>query len=221
MAIMKTESTPYKMKLNRIDILDPSGVDFPARIEASSTNPKEAFHVDYLKKQFSKIQDLARPNQFKVEIIPPPDLMKDWNMHDLDLMVLAKSTKIPAITVKEYVYQRAGQKLYIPTGEVIHGDASITFYNDANFNLRTLFNRWIRLGLHNWIYNIGAIPSVALGGEVRVYHYNYKWEPVSEISLMNCWPKQISEIVLSQDEENKAEEFTVDFNYSYQEFFKP
>jgi len=213
---------PHKSTFNPLtNVLNDSednGV-FPYNLQ-DEPNPIDSstmFHVNYLKQQFS---DLARPNQFKIMIVPPEPLKSDWDMTNGNLMVLAKSTKIPSMTVKDYMYQRAGQKLYIPTGEVEHGDASITFYNDSDFSLRTMFNRWMRLGLHNWEYNIGSIPKLALDGMVMIYHYDYSLKPVYAVKLMNAWPKHVSEIELSQDTENTAEEFTVEFNYSYQEIYK-
>ena len=208
---------PSKSVLNEENNDGP--VLFPYDINEQE-NPYDSethFHVNYLKDQF---EDIARPNLFKVFIAPPDPLMADWSQANNNLMVLAKSTKIPSMTVKEYVYQRAGQKIHIPTGEVEHGEASITFYNDSNFTLRSMFNRWMRLGLHNWEYNMGSVPLLALSGQVTIYHYDYNLDPVYKVKLMNAWPKSISEIELSQDTENTAEEFTVEFNYSYQELYR-
>jgi hypothetical protein len=192
---------------------------YPSDIN-ESPNPydsKTEFHVNFLKNKFA---DLARSNQFKVFIHPPKELKVDWDSSKNGLLVLVKAAKIPSITTKEFVFQRAGQKLYIPTGEVEHGDVSITFYNDSNFILRTMFTRWVRLALHNWEYNIGSIPLVALGGEVVIYHYDYELKPIYEVRLTNAWPKQISEIDLSQESSSTVEEFTVDFNYTYQKMYR-
>jgi hypothetical protein len=209
---------PTKSPLNEFG---PSGspAQYPYDVNASEIPfDSTQFHVNYLKNQFS---DLARPNLFKIDLLPPESLINDMDMSVNSLLgVLAKSTKIPSMTAKDYVYQRAGQKLYIPTGEMEHGDASITFYNDSDFILRSLFNRWMRLGVHNWDYNIGAVPSLALAGQVTIYHFDYSLKPTYSVVLTNAWPKTVSEIELSQDDENKAEEFTVDFNYTSQLIYK-
>lgn len=185
--------------------------------EPNPFNSETEFHVDHLKSLFS---DVARPNLFKVKIVPPDSLSRDWDASNSGLMALAKSTRFPSITIKEWTYERAGQKLHIPTGEVDHGEVSITFTNDSNFTLRTLFNRWMRLGLMNWEYNIGAIPTMALQGQVVIYQYDHNLNPVYMIKLINAWPNMLSEIELSQESENVAEEFTVDFKYSYQEIYR-
>ena len=194
-------------------------VMFPYNLndEPSPFDSTKEFHVDHLKNQFA---DVARPNMFKINIFPPSPLMNDWDNSKSGLMALAKSTKIPSITVKEYLYERAGQKLYIPNGEVEHGEASITFINDSNFTIRTMFNRWMRLGLMNYESNIGSIPALALQGQVVIYHYDYDLKPTYMVKLLNAWPSSLSAIELSQESENTPEEFTVDFKYSYQEIYK-
>jgi hypothetical protein len=214
----KSDFDPTKSLLNEFDG-DGKPVLFPYKLEKEEIpfDPKTDFHVNFLKNQFT---DVARPNQFKVDIIPPDPLLQDWDVAKHGLLALVKTAKIPSITVKEYTYQRAGQKLHIPTGEIEHGEVSITFYNDSDFVLRTMFNRWIRLALHNYEYNIGSVPKLALDGQVVVYHYDYALKPVYAVKLMNAWPKSLSEIDLSHETENTAEEFTVEFNYSYQEIYK-
>jgi hypothetical protein len=198
---------------------DGKATNFPYNI-SDEPNPFESakdFHVDHLK---SVLIDVARPNLFKIKIVPPDALSGDWDSSKSGLMALAKSAKIPSMTVKEWTYERAGQKLHIPNGEVEHGDVSITFINDSKFIIRSMFNRWMRLGLMNYEYNIGAVPTIALQGQVVIYQYDYNLNPVYMVKLINAWPSMLSEIDLSQDSENTAEEFTVEFKYSYQEIYK-
>lgn len=190
---------------------------YPMSKEPISINPDTEFHVNHLKSLFS---DVARPNLFKIKIIPPNALKGDWDQGKDGLMALAKSTRIPSITVKDWVYERAGQKLFIPTGEIEHGEASITFINDSDFTIRTMFTRWIRSALHNWKLNKGSLPQLALQGQVIIYQYNSELKPTYMIKLINAWPSMISEIELSQESENVAEEFTVGFKYSFQEIYK-
>lgn len=211
----RTKIVPHKEEFKTTNSPLNEGVKtlFPYDLGGSSPYGEGTFHVNYLKNQF---KDLARPNQFKVNINPPSPLKQDWNQQNIDLLVLAKSAKIPSMEIKEVIIQRAGQKLFLPSGEVEHGEASITFYNDSDYVLRTIFNRWMRLGLHNWEYNIMSTPNLSLDGEVIVYHYDYKLQPIYAVTLVNAWPKNISEIELSQESGDTPEEFTVTFNYSYQ-----
>ena len=218
--IVPTHSA-FNSKSGLFNEKDASGnlTNFPYNIkdEPTNVNNKTEFHIDHLKNLFS---DVARPNMFKVKIVPPTALQNDWDASKSSLLALAKSTKFPSITIKEWVYERAGQKLHYPTGEVEHGDVSITFINDSKFMLRSMFNRWMRLGLMNWRYNIGSIPSIALQGQVLIYQYDYNLQPMYMTKLLNAWPSSLSEIELNQESENTAEEFTVDFKYSYQELYR-
>lgn len=191
---------PYNMK------------DLPQEVDRA-----KAFHVNHLKNQF---RDVARPNLFKVKIVPPLPLIKDWDASKSGLLALAKSANFPQISIKEWTYERAGQKLHIPTNEMDYGDMSITFINDVDFNIRTLFNRWQRLALFNWERNVGAIPLLALSGTVVVYQYDSSLKPVYAIKLINAWPQTISSIELNQESENTPEEFSVEFKFTMHEIYK-
>lgn len=193
-------------------------VSFPRNINVlnGGIDSSTEFHVDYLKKQF---KDIARPNLFKIRLNPPKPLQDEWH-NNIGLMSLAKSVNFPQISIKEWVYERAGQKLHIPTNEMDYGEVTITFINDSDFNLRTLFNRWQRLAVFNWQTNVGSIPLLALDGEVIIYQYDSELNPTYAIKLTNAWPQTISSIELNQDSENTTEEFSVEFKFTMHEIFK-
>lgn len=203
---------------------DDGGLDtkqYPINI-SENKNPLEdkAFHVDYLKSQL--IRDVARPNLFKVNIIPPEFLLKkvEWQNGSKMISALAKSAVFPQISIREYVLERAGQKLHIPTNEMDYGDMSITFINDSDFILRSLFNNWQRIAIHNWQENIGSVPMLALSSHVSIHQYDSTLKEVYSIKLTNAWPQTISEIQLSQDSENQLEEFTVNFKFTMHNIYK-
>jgi len=192
-------------------------VQFPTDINQiqSGIDTSTDFHVNALKQQFN---DVARPNLFKVKLNPPTPLVDEWN-NNFGLMFLVKSVSIPQMSIKEWTYERAGQKVYIPTNQVEFGDCTITFYNDSDFILRTLFNRWQRICCYNWHYNMGPIPLLTLAGSVEIFHYDSQLNETYAIRLTNAWPQTLSAIELSQESENVAEEFTVEFKYTMQEMF--
>lgn len=184
----------------------------PLPVEVNS-----AFHVNNLKNVF---RDIARPNLFKVEIIPPKSLIADWDASKTALLALAKSATFPQVSIKEWVYERAGQKLHIPTNEVDYGELNITFYNDVDFNIRTLFNKWQSLCVFNYNGNFGAIPNVAIEGRVRVWQFDGAFNQVYMAEFTNAWPQTLSAIDLSQESENSLIDFTVDFKFTMQNIHK-
>jgi hypothetical protein len=179
-----------------------------------------SFHINYLKSQL--IRDLARPNLFKVNIVPPDDIYKkaEWQNIDKLITAFAKKADFPQISIKEYLLERAGQKLFIPTNEVNYGDVSITFINDSDFNLRSMFNNWQRVAIYNWEENKGSIPLLAMQGHVSIHQFDSQLNEVYAIELTNAWPQTISAIELSQDTENAVEEFTVTFKFTMHNIYK-
>lgn len=185
---------------------------FPKDIKQSggSGATEKSFHIDFLK---TKFRDLSRPNQFKVKIKPPSILQKEWSQ---EINVLVKSASFPSIEIDEYAIERAGLVLHIPTNKINYGELSITFWNDVDFRIRTLFNRWQRLTVFNWQQDIGSIPLLAMDGEITVYQFDSNHKEVYAIKVDNCWPKTISEIALSHDNDSQVSEFSVSFPYTNQ-----
>jgi hypothetical protein len=178
----------------------------------------KSFHVNSLKNVF---RDIARPNLFKVEIIPPKSLMTaDWDASKTALMALAKSATLPQVSIKEWVYERAGQKLHIPTNEVDYGELNITFYNDVDSNVRTMFNKWQNLCVFNYTGNYGSIPTVAVEGRVRIWQFDGAFNQVYMAEFTNAWPQTVGSIDLSQESSDSLIEFTVDFKFTMQKIHK-
>lgn len=205
---------------------DDGGLDTKQYPKDISENPNgigrddRSFHIDYLKSQL--IKDVARPNMFKVQIKPPDLIYKKNEFANGSKMItaLAKRASFPQISIREYVLERAGQKLHIPTNEMDYGTVSITFINDSDFVLRSIFNNWQRLAIHNWQENKGSVPLLALDSTVSIHQYDTKQKEVYSIKLTNAWPQTISQIDLSQDSENQLEEFTVDFKFTMHNIYK-
>lgn len=197
-----------------------NSVNFPLDIRniSSGIDKTSDFHVTALKNKF---KDVARPNLFKIKIKPPTSLLNDFTHANNGLVIaLAKKTSFPQIKIGEYVYERAGQKLHIPTNEVDYGELSITFINDSDFTIRSLFNRWQRLVLFNWFENVGTNVIESLSGEITVIQYDNQLNEVYAVTINNAWPQTVSSIELNQESNNSAEEFSVDFKFTMQEIFR-
>jgi len=187
--------------------------EFPKSITSAGLKDGE-FHIDFLKTQF---RDLARPNYFKIKINPPSILNSEWNN---SLTVLAKSCSFPSIEIQNYELERAGSVLHIPSNKMNYGDFTVTFWNDVDFKIRTLLNRWQRLAVFNWQKDIGSQPLLALEGTITVYQFDSNHKEMYAITLDNCWPKSLSEIQLSYDNVDQAEEFSGTFVFTNHEIYK-
>jgi hypothetical protein len=196
---------------------------FKKRVVANSLEPnvfpsiykdksyaKNSFTLESLKNQF---RDLARPNRFKVIIHPPAALKEDFDYEFVTLMV--KKVNMPSVTIQEYVYERAGKKLHIPT-HVEFADLSITFFNDTNHVMRNLIFKWQRLAVSNWGLNRNALPALALQGKIEVHQYDGSNMSTAAIEFTNCWPKTMQNIDFGHEMDNAVSDFTVDFVYTQQ-----
>lgn len=149
----------------------------------------------------SQIADVARPNRFLVEI---PGA-------DQKIQFLVKAAALPGRDLGDIDISWQGMKVKL-AGDPSFSDLELTIINDYEFTARTY--------LEEWIDKIANMSS-----NERNNHSNYKSELTlrqlgrseSDIlavyTIQGAYPKSISNISLSMDTENSAEEFTVSWRY--------
>lgn len=182
---------------------------FPAEY-SNTTIGSDTFGISSLKKQF---RDLARPNRFKVIISPPSVFGTTFDYEFVTTMV--KKVNMPSLTINEYVYERAGKKLHIPT-HVDFSDLSITFFNDVDYRMKNLIYKWQRFAVSNWGDNVVSVPLLSLSGNIEVHQYDGSNNSTSAIIFTNCWPKVMQNTDFGHEMDSQTGEFTVDFVYTEQ-----
>lgn len=175
----------------------------------------DTFGIQSFKKHF---RDLARPNRFKVLFRPPSIFATDFSDEFMSSMV--KRVNMPAYTVNELLYERAGKKLHIPA-HIEFTDLSITFFNDVDQKMKNIIHTWQNMGLSNWEFNTGSIPLLALQGQIEVHQYDGNNQSTGAVVFTNCWPKSMSNIDFGHESDNTVSDFTVDWYYTEQQIFQP
>lgn len=157
------------------------------------------------------IRDFARPNYFQVKIYP------FFEVESIDFQkihLLAKSINIPSTDLGEISFTRAGVKIALP-GDITPGDITITFLNDIDFEIRNFFIEWV-FKINNILECRLSHLKEILKSKIEIYQLNHSTKkPTIKYNILNCFPKSISEIQLSHDNENQVEEFSVVFGYTY------
>lgn len=170
--------------------------------------PTETFSIDSLK---SKFRDYAKPNLFKIKINPPSVISGEWNDEE---GILAKAASLPGVDIDNYVLERAGKTINVPSGKIENTPYSITFLNDVDNSLRVMFHRWQQAVIFNWEKSTIGLTKDIMDASVMVTQYDGQHKATYSVKLVNAWPKSISEIQLTQESENQIEEFSVDFVYT-------
>lgn len=160
----------------------------------------------------SNLLDLARPNRFLVRI---EEEENTFGFEDDD-WYFVKTASIPGKTMGEIELNWVGHKYKI-AGDPTFNDVTITFWNNEEEDgVETVRDKFIK-----WFSTTSDDPN-----NVRETHNKYKCTVyiqqlngqnaiMKTYKLMFAHPKEMSDIELSMESTDAAEDFTVVFSYSY------
>ena len=166
----------------------------------------------------NRIKEVARPNQFQVELGFPEGLTSTVSELAEFGTFLVKGANLPASTVGTVELPYRGRVLKI-AGDRTFEPWTVTVINDEGFKMRNAFEQWSNkislLAENRSVYaapvNYQTSATVRqlgrTGGDIK----SYKFEGI--------YPVNISAIDLAWDSNDTAEEYTVEFAVQYWEPF--
>lgn len=156
----------------------------------------------------------ARPNLFNVALTSP----NTGVTLPTNSALLCKATSIPAYTIGMIEVPFRGRRVKVP-GDRTFAEWTATFIVDQAFSMRKHFESWMNLikasdftstshravtATNTDYYATADVSQLADdGSKVRTY------------KLIDVFPTDVSQIDVSYDSTDAAEEFTVTFNYHY------
>lgn len=160
----------------------------------------------------------ARPNMFEVIISNPGGAAAALDTEELAFM--CKGAALPASRVGTIDVPYFGRTIKV-AGDREFDPWTITVINDETFDLRNAFERWSTAMASfstavNAQRNLGATSNpYSYTSTAVINHYGKEGNIIKTVTLVNCWPSEVSEIALGWDQNNAVEEFTVTWNYDY------
>jgi hypothetical protein len=182
---------------------------YPLPLEKGTPGDEKAFcSVDRLKAGF---RDLARPNLFKVDLHGPPVLGTD-----AIFSLMCKAASFPGMEVTQIPLPRGGNTVHLP-GDTRFEEFTVSFYNDVDFAVRSMFHRWQRLFVSNWVDGFTGIVLENFNSTVGISQFDNNFNVTYYVQLFNAWPSRIGGINLSMEDLDNREDFQVAFSYTYYE----
>ena len=153
----------------------------------------------------------VRPSLFRVQGAIGPTTLPD------QVGFLVKTASLPATDIGEIPVEYRGRSIKLP-GKRTYADWEITVISDGKFDLRNAFERWIN-ALNDTVENTSTNPHDLAGNnplfrDWAIDQLDRTGEPIKSYKFLNCWPKSISAIETTYDNEALAE-FTVTLAYTY------
>ena len=128
---------------------------------------------------------------------------------------LIKTAALPASEIGEIPVDYRGRNIKLP-GKRIYGDWEITMLADGEFQLRNAFERWMN-DLNSAVENVATEEhnlNNVLFPNWSIDQLDRRGNPIKTYTMFHCWPKAVSQIDVSYDNEALAE-FSVTLAYSY------
>jgi hypothetical protein len=191
----------------------------------------------------NRITTGVRPNLFSVSI-PNITTLNTFGATEESITILCKSAALPSSSQGVAEVPFRGRVLKLP-GDRTYDAWTATFYNDADFSIRSLFEGWINL-INKGDANIGQLNPDDIFREIKVNQLKKSinnspntattsatttnpntattsaipaTSPTADIirtyTLNGAFPTSVSAITLGYDQNDQIEEFDVEFQYQY------
>lgn len=164
----------------------------------------------------TNLGNVVRPNRFQVEIVPPDALDLSQFIKTDKLMVHVQTATIPDRSFNEIPIKYYGMELKIPAGEVLQ-DLVITFINDEDWELRSLFEYWAQTINDRSNSVKGYMREVFGGAYITVTQLDFSGEEIASYRYKHIFPKIVDQIELNMETTDTIETFNVTFAYAYWE----
>jgi hypothetical protein len=154
----------------------------------------------------------ARPNLYTFVLACPG--LAILNPQFAQLQFFCRSTQLPASMLGEITVPYLGRQGKYP-GDRTFEDFTITVVNTQDMNLRRVFEFWHEQ-FNSYAGNSTAFPNPRqIFGSAVVTQLNKAYQPVRAYQLFDMFPRDVSAVDLSYDNNDTVSEFSVTFGYSY------
>jgi hypothetical protein len=165
--------------------------------------------------------DIVRPNRFLVTVFPPSAMLSGMkistlvNILDMSTVLFnVRNAQLPSKSFGEYPMRYMGQTYTLP-GDLRYEDLVITFLMDDKWKSREFFESWNDLIL-NMSDNSRTDAKDLMDASIIIFQIgNRTAEVLASYRFESVFPKAVGSVELSQDAQDRYEEFTVTFSYSY------
>lgn len=155
----------------------------------------------------------ARPNQFRVELTFPAFVGSIASAAGNAAQFLCRTATLPASTTEDITAAYRGRPVHF-AGERTFQPWSISVYNDTNFLIRNVMERWTN-GVLNYTTTNGIMRPSDYQVDMSVYQLDRNDRVIKTYRFYDAYPTNIGQIQLDFETNNQIETFDVEFTYNY------
>lgn len=155
----------------------------------------------------------ARPNQFRVELTFPAFVGGQASAAGQAAQFLCKSASLPASVLEDTMVNFRGRPVHM-AGERSYQPWTVSIFNDTNFLIRNVMERWSN-GIVNYTATNGILRPTDYQVDLSVHQLDRNDNVIKTYKLFDAWPQDVGPIQLDFDANNQIEQFEVIFLYNY------
>ena len=156
----------------------------------------------------------ARPDHFRVSLNFPVGIQipaAGNAKNKVEFMVKSASLPASRLTTIEIPFRGRTTKV---AGDRVFDNWDVTVINDTDFAIRNAMEQWMN-GIRNHVRTNGAVASGQYQVDLEVVQLDQNDVPLKQYKFRNCFPVQLSDIGLDFADNNRVEEFRIDFSIDY------
>lgn len=157
--------------------------------------------IEQLKSVVSKRGGLARTNRFTIVIA---------GINDRDIPILCESVTLPGKNISTSEYHSGEQTLKHPY-TYIDSEVSMTFLLTNDYSIRKIFDVWMEDIISTSTYRLNYKKDYAKN--IFITQQDSKNNDIYTLELESAFPINMSQIDLSNSDENNISRLTVTFAY--------
>lgn len=155
----------------------------------------------------------ARPNQFKVLLTFPSFVGSVGNIAGFSAAFLCKSASLPPTSSEDIVSYYRGRPVHF-AGERTFAPWTVTIYNDTNFLVRNMLERW-NDGFLNYSATNGILRPSDYQVDMAIQQLDRNDNVLKTYTMYDAYPLNVGAITLDFEQNNQIEQFDVEFVYNY------
>ena len=179
---------------------------------------EDLFSITKLKSSLA--QGGARPSLFSASISYPRGL--GLSDPPTKAKFLIKASQIPASTIGSYDVFFHGMALKV-AGDRTHDTLDTTIYNDEDYGVRKVLEKWMNMISHNHLnirkYSRSTAALEGTGAKykstITVTQHSKAGGDLRTYTFHGAWPSNLSAIALDWGSASDIEEFVCTWNYDY------
>ena len=125
-----------------------------------------------------------------------------------------RATNLPGQTLAEIPVSFRGRTIYLAGDRTFDDAWTTTFFNDADFAVRTMVERWMN-AINDLTEATGLVNPLSYQTDLHVQHLDRVNNVLKNYQFQGAWPTSISQIDLAAEQADAVETFDVTWRYMH------